>query len=105
MAAQVTKKQILNAYDKVYSIPYCMAQSILSRETPRFYTCGVYGWNADIYTFGNVAIATGYRPFGESNEKSFEIIRKLERKAYASNHSGKRRSYVGKLLAELGKVC
>lgn len=47
------------------SVPYCDLQNLLSVTEPIAYTSGKYGWNADIYMNGNLAIVTGYRPFGK----------------------------------------
>lgn len=64
MKAKVTKKQVMSYNSKVLEVGYCGLQSLLSRFSPQYYTCGVYGWNADIYEIENMCICTGYRPFG-----------------------------------------
>lgn len=76
---ELKKKEVKENY-KCYSIGYCEAQDLLSLEGANFYTAGVYGWNADVYIFGNTAIITGYRPFGESLD--FDIVNKYNKKAY-----------------------
>ena len=58
--AKTTRKWVADNYTCV-SVGYCSLQYLLYFQSPRFYTCGVYGWNCDIYTFGNYAITTGYR--------------------------------------------
>ena len=46
---------------------YCDLQEELSILEPNAYTCGVYGWNADLYELPyNFVIVTGYRPFGKA---------------------------------------
>lgn len=55
------------------SVPYCDLQNLLSVTDPIAYTCGIYGWNANIYTNGNLAIVTGYRPFGKKYISNEEI--------------------------------
>lgn len=40
---------------------YCDMYYIMHGVEPAYYNCGVYGWNCDIYTVGNIAITTGYR--------------------------------------------
>lgn len=65
MKFKTTRKDVLNGYYKVFRTGYCTLQHLLSREHEIAYTCGTYGWNADIYGFGSIAICTGYRPFGE----------------------------------------
>ncbi len=64
MVFNVTRKEVMAGYYRVISIGYCDLQDLLYFRNRIAYTSGVYGWNADIYDFGNVAIVTGYRPFG-----------------------------------------
>lgn len=64
MKKRVTRKFVIENY-KVLKVGYCALQGLLRYYAPRYYTAGVYGWNADVYVFGDVAICTGYRPFGE----------------------------------------
>lgn len=48
------------------SLGYCEYQDIFRYLDANAYTCGLYGWNADVYEVGgNFAIVTGYRPFGK----------------------------------------
>jgi hypothetical protein len=63
MKYRATRKDVLRWYD-CFQVGYCDLQDLLFFEAPRYYTCGVYGWNADVYAFGDNAIVTGYRPFG-----------------------------------------
>lgn len=60
MKAKVTRKWVAGGYT-CYGCGYCGLQYLLKYQSPRFYTCGIYGWNCDIYTFGDYAITTGYR--------------------------------------------
>lgn len=76
---KLKEKEVKENYE-CYSIGYCEAQDLLSLEGANFYTAGVYGWNADIYIFGNTAIVTGYRPFGERLD--LDIVNKYNKKAY-----------------------
>lgn len=78
MKVKVTKRKVMSEMVCI-SVPYCSLQSLLSLESPAYYTYGVYGWNADIYAKGNVAIVTGYRPFG--NKVDVDVIDKYEKKA------------------------
>lgn len=43
------------------SVGYCDLQHLLTNHSPNAYTCGVYGWNFDIYYVYGVTICTGYR--------------------------------------------
>lgn len=64
MKHKTTEKAIEQNYYKIIKVGYCNLQYLLQYEEPVAYTSGVYGWNADVYDFGNIAIVTGYRPFG-----------------------------------------
>lgn len=43
------------------SVGYCDLQHLLTNHSPVAHTCGVYGWNFDIYEVYGVTICTGYR--------------------------------------------
>lgn len=79
MKFRTTQKAVKENFTKVIKVGYCSLQKLLTYETPIAYTCGVYGWNADIYNFGDVAIVTGYRPFGKSVD--YNLCEEYERKA------------------------
>ena len=65
MKFKTTKKAINNGYGYKICIPFADLQHLLNYTEPCAYTCGTMGWNADIYHIDlNVAIVTGYRPFG-----------------------------------------
>lgn len=70
MAIKATRKSINETFRNVYSIPYCSIQYLTMDVAPVAYTSGVYGWNADVYAIGSVALVTGYRPFGKVVDKS-----------------------------------
>lgn len=82
---KATKKEIMKGY-KCIEVGYCDLSRLLTFRGATAYTCGVYGWNADIYTFSdiegcrNYAIVTGDRPFGDI-KPDYKIIRKYEKKA------------------------
>ena len=54
----------MKKYAHVFSARYCTLSCFLTYETPIAYTCGIFGWNADVYQFDELVIITGYRPFG-----------------------------------------
>lgn len=81
MKIKVTQKQIKEGYDKILIVGYCDLYYLLRGLDPRYYTCGVYGWNSDIYHYDNrVAICTGYRPFGNV-QTNWELNNKYNEKA------------------------
>ena len=80
---KTTKKTIMSTNAKVYKAGYCDLDQLFKYRDADAYTCGVYGWNADIYQIGNVVIVTGYRPFGKLID--YELIRKYNELARAVN--------------------
>ena len=40
---------------------YCDLQNLLRAHNANAYTCGVYGWNFDVYEVYGLTICTGYR--------------------------------------------
>lgn len=79
MKFKTTRKAVKENGGVIMEVGYCDLQSLLRYVDPIAYTCGVYGWNADIYNFGKIVIVTGYRPFG--NYSNYDIVREYELKA------------------------
>lgn len=81
MKYKTTKKAVNYWYGKKICVGYADLQHLLRYEDANGYTCGVYGWNANIYEIdGNTAIITGYRPFGNIHP-DYEIIRQYNKQA------------------------
>lgn len=81
MKYKTTRRAITEGYGKIIEVGYCAMQNLLRFRNPVAYTCGVYGWNADIYEITpNICIVTGYRPFGNYSI-DYEILRGLEKTA------------------------
>ena len=81
MKIETTKKYINNLYDNKIVLGYCDLYDLLHTDEPTYYTHGVYGWNADIYTYNlDTVIVTGYRPFGNIRP-DYKIVKKYEEKA------------------------
>lgn len=65
-----TRKEILNCGKPVYytldmgTLDMGSLHELLNYTPPIAYTCGVYGWNCDVYDMGRCVITEGYRPFG-----------------------------------------
>ena len=78
--------------------------------SPIAYTSRREGWGADIYQFGNIAIATGYAPFGNVKPK-YEVINKYEKQAreIADNYNinwNDKPGIMGELISRfLDEVC
>lgn len=61
---------------------YCDLQNLLHYQSASYYTCGVYGWNMDVYTFGDYAITTGYRGTFDNVSKNYHsLIKEYDDKA------------------------
>lgn len=83
MKTRMTKKFANQFYNTTIEVGYGCSQHLLSGIEPEGYTCGVYGWNADIYNVGNrVAIVTGYRPFG-TVKADYDTVREFDKRAEA----------------------
>lgn len=76
---KTTRKQIQNSFVRVFKCGYCDLAGITTKS-PFLYNSGIYGWNYDVYVFGNIAVTTGYRGmFGK--EIDFNFLRSLQNEA------------------------
>lgn len=103
MKFKTTEKEIKKNYNKIIAVGYCALQYLLCYENPIAYTCGVYGWKADIYDIDGVAIVTGYNPF--ENYRNYKIAEKYENLALASEEKNKEsfRKLIKEFIAEVTK--
>jgi hypothetical protein len=81
---KITRRDALARFN-CFAVGYCNLQDLFYCEAPTYYTCGVYGWNADLYRFGDYTIVTGYRPFGAS--VPYGLTRKYEEAAGNVRHN------------------
>lgn len=81
MKYKTTKPAVMNGYSFVISVGYADLQFLLHCKNPVAYTSGKLGWNADIYDFGNIAICTGYRPFGNISSNKYGVNRMFDNAA------------------------
>lgn len=87
MKYKTTRKAIVNGCVNVRCAGYCDLSSLLINHSPNAYTCGVYGWNYDVFEVYGITICTGYRGMPGSkldgvrvyNEKARAIIDERER--------------------------
>lgn len=78
MKVKTTRKAIVNGSYNVKCAGYCELSYLLNNHSPIAYTCGVYGWNFDVYEVYGVTICTGYRNMpGARLEKSANMRTKL----------------------------
>lgn len=85
MKFKTTAKEMKANYT-VISAGYCDLQNLLTYKSPLAYTCGVYGWNSDVYEFSHdgrtFMVSTGYRPFSNTKLDGFrELCRKYDDRA------------------------
>lgn len=86
MIYRTSNRDVKADYYYVLPIGYCNADYLLKGARHVAYTCGVYGWNSDIYEADcglNLAISTGYRPVtGQRIKKpSYDVLKKYDDKA------------------------
>lgn len=86
MKYKTTIKAIREGACNPRTVGYCDLQYLLTNHSPNAYTCGVYGWNFDIYNLYGITICTGYR--GMIGPRC-EGISEYEKKAEAIFHDKK----------------
>lgn len=107
MKVKTTRKAVVNGSINVKCAGYCDLQYLLNNHSPIAYTCGVYGWNFDVYEVYGVTICTGYRnmpgarlkAIGEYEEKARKILSWENNAPY-----DEKREQVEKLLQEFCKL-
>ena len=80
MKTEITKKEIMSRFKKVYSLRFETGYKISRFIDPDYYTCGKYGWNCDVFIIGNsVALTYGDRYIGGRYpiDKQEELVKKL----------------------------
>ena len=61
MKFKTTRRAVVEGSARLVSAGYCDLQALLRNHAPVAYTCGVYGWNFDVYKVYGLTICTGYR--------------------------------------------
>lgn len=83
---KTTRGEMYSYFGKknILCVGYCELGQIMQEFPANYYTCGVYGWNADIHVISNgypsFAICCGYRPFGNEDPKLRAICEKYNKK-------------------------
>lgn len=78
MKYKTTRKAVVNGSVNVRSAGYCDLSYLLRNHSPIAYTCGVYGWNFDVFEVYGVTICTGYR---NMPGKRLDGVQEYEKKA------------------------
>lgn len=100
MKTRETRKHIVNTYTHIIKVGYCDMHYLLKDKYPRHYTCGVYGWNADVYVINlSTCIVTGYRPFGNI-KIPYETVQEYELKAQEASTKEERDELINELLSQ-----
>ena len=117
MKYRTTAKAVQQGYPNIISVGYCGAYHLLKGIEPKAYTCGVYGWNFDVYEIDwNTAVCTGYR--GMPGHVEWDFTKAYEQKAigivYNRDLSWEdrtkkvesiRNEWIQKVLEQQGKRC
>ena len=88
---------------RCYQTGYSDLQVILATSYPEYYNAGVYGWNCDVYTFGDVAITTGYRNT-KGKRIPEELIERYERKAQSTYDWRERKEIAADFVKEVAAI-
>lgn len=103
MKYRTTRKAIINGCINIKCAGYCDLYHLLRNHEPSAYTCGVYGWNFDVYEVYGVTICTGYRGMPGERVKGIEEYEKKARDIWAWENKmpyEEKREAVEKLLKE-----
>ena len=80
MKYRTTAKAIRQEAYNPIAVGYCELQWLLYFEEPSAYTCGVYGWNFDVYNLDGATICTGYRGM-VGKRVNYELVRDYDTRA------------------------
>lgn len=106
MKYKTTRKAIVNGCYNVKCAGYCELQNLLRGVEPTAYTCGVYGWNFDVYKLDGLTICTGYRGMPGPHVKDSTEYEAKAREIWDDYKRpyDERKAEVEKLLEELCKL-
>lgn len=107
MKFKLTNKQVKQQFTNIKYAGYCDLSFLLNNVEPIAYTCGVYGWNYDIYVVNGLTICTGYRNMpGERLEKVREYNEKARKILSWENPQpyDKKRKAIDKLLKKFCEI-
>lgn len=102
---KVTQKDLKDTI--CYAFGYCDIDGIVNYRTANAYNSGIYGWNYDVYFHEekNVAIITGYRPYGFKlhdyvwiKEKNMSLVGLLSEYSYKLHDNKKKREIFNLLV-------
>ena len=81
MKYKTTRKAIVEGTpaNSLVSVGYCDLAELLCYHSPTAYTCGVYGWNFDVYEVYGLTICTGYRGCPDARPTMCESMSRKQR--------------------------
>lgn len=106
---ETTRKEIYRIYGKenVILLGYCEIQYIQNYLTKVGHTERVEGWAANVFElpapYNNIAICTGYAPFGTKNENARKVCERWE-KLYYNYDFSQRKRMIKRFARELSKT-
>lgn len=82
MKFKTTRKAIVDGTpaNNLFRCGYCDMVHLLNNYDPIAYTCGIYGWNFDVYSVHGITITTGYRNMC-GKQIPFDLLHLYEHKA------------------------
>ena len=80
MKYRTTIKSIREGCNNICYVGYCDLYHLLHNHEPNAYTCGVYGWNFDVYEVYGLTICTGYRGM-PGKRLNWQQVEEYEKKA------------------------
>lgn len=100
MKIKTTRKAIISSSPRLVSVGYCDLQALLRYHSPIAYTCGMYGWNFDVYEINGLTICTGYRGMPGRRANNAEKHEQSAREAVERLDWKEAETEVERLLAE-----
>ena len=82
MKCKTTRKAVVNGSVNVRCCGYCDLYYLLRNHEPIAYTCGVYGWNFDVFEVYGVTICTGYRGMPGARLKGVKVFEEKARRIW-----------------------
>lgn len=64
MKVYLTRRELKKNFKYIIGVGYMRIQNLLKYQDASWYFADKDGWAADIYQIEDIAICTGYRPFG-----------------------------------------
>lgn len=100
MKYKTTRKAIVAGSPRLVSVGYCGLQTLLRHHSPIAYTCGVYGWNFDVYEVNGLTICTGYFGMPGRTANNFRKYEQAAREALECLGWKEAEAKIERLLAE-----